>query len=75
MFVIAPATIGWRGFVAYGRSMVIDPWGTVIACAPDVEGVTFADLDLKAVARVRERLPSLRNRRPQSYRLDVHRLD
>ena len=72
LFVIAPATIGGRGFVAYGRSMVVDPWGTVIACAPDVEGVTFADLDLSAVARVRERLPSLRNRRPQSYRLADH---
>lgn len=47
----------------YGRSMVIDPWGTVIAQAPDVVGITVADIDPKRVDAIREQLPSLANRR------------
>jgi predicted amidohydrolase len=47
----------------YGRSMVIDPWGTVIAQAPDVVGIAVADIDPKRVDAIREQLPSLANRR------------
>ena len=47
----------------FGRSMVIDPWGTVVALAPDVVGVTFADLDFERLAEIRATLPSLANRR------------
>jgi predicted amidohydrolase len=43
--------------------MVIDPWGTVIAQAPDVVGVTVADIDLARLTSIREQLPSLANRR------------
>ncbi len=73
MFVIAPAQIGGPEgeFQAYGRSLVVDPWGTVIACSPDVEGVTLARLDMGAVARIRKQLPSLEHRRPDAYELDV----
>ncbi|HXY73244.1 MAG TPA: carbon-nitrogen hydrolase family protein [Actinomycetota bacterium] len=67
-FVIAPAQWGaWGrpedGRRCYGRSLVADPWGTVVATAPDGVGVTIADLDLAAVSRVRERLPALAHRR------------
>jgi deaminated glutathione amidase len=47
----------------FGRSMVIDPWGTVVGLAPDVVGVTFADLDFARLAEIRATLPSLANRR------------
>jgi predicted amidohydrolase len=47
----------------FGRSMVVDPWGTVVAQAPDVVGVTVADLDLVRLATIRAELPSLANRR------------
>jgi len=71
MFMVAPAQIGGveGAFQAYGRSTVVDPWGTVLACAPDEEGITVVDIDLDAVARTRERLPSLAHRRPDTYRL------
>jgi predicted amidohydrolase len=47
----------------FGRSMIVDPWGTVIAQAVDGVGVVTADLDFDRLARVRAELPSLANRR------------
>jgi predicted amidohydrolase len=47
----------------YGRSMVVDPWGTVVAQAPDTVGLTVATLDLGRLGRIRQELPSLANRR------------
>lgn len=68
-FVIAPGQYGSRppGRVTYGRSLIVDPWGTVVAQAPDGTGVIFADLDLDRVGEVRRRIPSLANRRPDAY--------
>ena len=69
-WVLAPATVGSRGgFNSYGRSMAVDPWGTVVACASDEVGVTLVDIDLAQVESARQRIPSLLNRRPQVYRL------
>jgi predicted amidohydrolase len=51
-----------------GRSMIVDPWGVVLAQAPDDECVITADLDLERQERIRTELPSLANRRPAAYR-------
>jgi predicted amidohydrolase len=68
-FVIAPNQIGTHasGTASYGRSMIVDPWGVVLAQAPDEETVIVADLDFALLARVREHLPALRHRRPELY--------
>ncbi len=67
-YVLAPAQIGGPpGQPAFGRSMVIDPWGTVIAQAPDGVGIIRVDLDLERVAAIRRQIPSLANRRPDTY--------
>ena len=68
-FVVAPDIIGDHGAgkVSYGHSMIIDPWGTVVARAGDAECVIVADLDLGAVDRVRAAIPSLANRRAEAY--------
>lgn len=59
-FVIAPAQFGTGGGIpAYGRSMVVDPWGTVVAQAADGPGIVTADLDLRRVAAMRRQIPSL----------------
>ena len=50
-----------------GRSMIVDPWGIVLAHAPDRECHIVADLDLEAQARIRRDLPALANRRPSAY--------
>ena len=47
--------------------MVVDPWGTVVAQAPDVVGIVRADLDLDRVAALRRQIPALSNRRPEVY--------
>lgn len=64
-YVLAAGQIGDHdpGRTCYGRSMVIDPWGTVIAQAPDTVGITVADIDLERLAKIRSELPSLANRR------------
>ena len=64
-YVVAAGQIGDHdpGRTCYGRSMVIDPWGTVVAQAPDTIGITIADLDLERLAKIRAELPSLANRR------------
>ncbi len=58
-FVIAPAQCGTgAGVPTHGRSMVVDPWGIVIAQAPDGPGIVVADLDLDRVNAVRRQLPT-----------------
>lgn len=66
-FVIAPNQIGEHapGLRSGGRSLIVDPWGVVLACAPDAQTVIVADLDLDAQEQVRRRLPSLAARRPE----------
>jgi predicted amidohydrolase len=69
VFVIAPNQVGEAPphYSSYGRSAIVDPWGVVLATAPDEECFVAADLDLVAQERVREQLPSLANRRPRAY--------
>jgi deaminated glutathione amidase len=68
-FVIAANQVGEhaRGYRSGGRSMIVDPWGVVLAQAPDAETFITADLDLERQADVRRTLPSLANRRPHAY--------
>ena len=68
-FVVAPNQIGEHpgGTRSGGRSMIVDPWGIVLACAPDEETVVVADLDLGRLASIRARLPALARRRPDAY--------
>jgi predicted amidohydrolase len=66
-YVIAPAQVGGPPSVpAHGRSMVIDPWGTLIAQAPDEVAIVHAELDLERVASIRRQIPVLANRRPDA---------
>jgi predicted amidohydrolase len=69
VFLIAPNQFGEAPphFRSYGRSAIVDPWGVVLATAPDEECFVAADLDLSAQDRVRDSLPSLANRRPDAY--------
>jgi predicted amidohydrolase len=64
-FVLAANQIGehGHGMRSGGRSAIVDPWGVVLATAPDTECAVVADLDLELLEDVRRRLPSLASRR------------
>jgi deaminated glutathione amidase len=68
-FLLAPNQVGKAPphYESFGRSAIVDPWGVVLATAPDEECFIAADLDLEAQDRIRESLPSLANRRPGAY--------
>ena len=63
-YVVAPAQGGLHrnGRRTYGHSMIIDPWGAVLAARAEGEGVVLADLDSGRLAEVRQSLPALDNR-------------
>lgn len=64
-YVIASAQGGVHenGRRTWGHSMVIDPWGQVMAMQAEGPGVVLADIDLERLRSVREQLPSLQHRR------------
>ena len=65
-YVIAPNQIGTdsRGLACYGHSMIIDPWGKILAQASaNKEEIIYASLDKNVIEQARRILPSLKNRR------------
>ncbi|MDQ3992771.1 MAG: carbon-nitrogen hydrolase family protein [Actinomycetota bacterium] len=69
-FVAAAAQIGetMTGKLSYGRSLIVDPWGIVLAEAPDEQTVVTAEIDRVRLESVRRRLPSLATRVADAYR-------
>jgi predicted amidohydrolase len=69
-YVVAPGQFGETrpGKPSYGRSLIVDPWGIVLAQAPDEETVISAELDRARLHDIREKLPSLKNRQADAYR-------
>jgi deaminated glutathione amidase len=69
-FVIAAGQVGKHppDHESYGHSMIVDPWGVVLAQAAAEQCFVAAQLDLAAQREVRRKLPALANRRPQAYR-------
>ncbi|MEA2277739.1 MAG: deaminated glutathione amidase [Solirubrobacteraceae bacterium] len=68
-YVIAAGDWGEHpgGRRTYGRSMIVDPWGVVIAQASDGDGVVTGVIETARVEEVRASLPALANRRPLAY--------
>lgn len=65
VYIIAPDQIGKhpKSFDTYGNSMIVDPWGRILARASDVPGIIFAEIDLAYLAKVRAELPALAHRK------------
>jgi predicted amidohydrolase len=69
-FVIAPNQFGHhsKGRASWGKSLIVDPWGTITALMPEKEGFVMAQLGPEELKRVRRGLPCLEHRRPvQKY--------
>lgn len=64
-YIIAPNQVGRNvyGFNDYGHSMIIDPWGNILAKATKDEGLVTAEIDLSYLLQVRQELPSLAHKR------------
>jgi predicted amidohydrolase len=75
-FIVAANQVGEPapGIRTGGRSMIVDPWGLVLAQAPDAETFIVAELDFERLRRIRAKLPSLANRQAAAYRwpAEVH---
>ena len=70
LYVAAAAQVGETlpGKPAYGRSIIVDPWGVVLAQAPDEQTVISAELDRTHLDDIRAKLPALANRQANAYR-------
>lgn len=68
-YVIAPGQIGEKpnSVPSYGRSLIVDPWGNVVAKASDTVGVTTANLKFDYLNQIQKELPSLEHKRPELY--------
>jgi predicted amidohydrolase len=69
-FMVASGQYGKEpksGLAFVGRSMVVDPWGTIVATCSDDEGLVTAHIDLGFIAEVKRRYPLMAQRRPELY--------
>jgi predicted amidohydrolase len=67
----SPARDPMAPYVAYGHSLVVDPWGNVVSMAREGEEIIYAEIDLDLIERIRSELPLLRHRRTDVYALEL----
>ena len=65
-FVFAPCQCGVRSFgrATYGHSLIVDPWGEILADGGEQPGVVTAEIDPELVTKARQRVPALHSDRP-----------
>ena len=75
VFIIAPCSVGniSGGGEAYGHSLIINPWGQIIADGGSEPGIVYAEIDLNEVVEARNKIPSLSHDR--SFTLALHNND
>ena len=66
---VSPARDESAGYVAYGNSLAVDPWGTVLCRAGAEETILYADLELSCISAIRQQLPILSARRADLYEI------
>ncbi len=67
----SPARDTGSTYEAYGHSLIVDPWGSIITEAGKEETSLNAELDLREIERIRKELPLLKHRKPDIYKLDL----
>ena len=69
-YVMAAGQCGRKAaFMAHGHSMIVDPWGDVLAMAGDHEEILYAQIDTDRIRQVRRQIPSVSNIREDVYQL------
>ncbi len=66
---ISPAPNENSSYIAYGHSMIVDPFGTILTSFRDEEGVKIEEINLKKIKEIRMRLPFLSQRREDLYHI------
>jgi len=66
---VAPARDLIAGYVSYGNSLIVDPWGTVLKRLEGEENILIENLDLPKTEKIREQLPLLKHIRDDIYQL------
>lgn len=69
MAAVSPARNNELSYVAYGHSMLVDPWGNMVETANEAETIVYATVNGELVNKIREELPLLKNRREDIYEL------
>jgi len=69
MAAVSPARNNELSYVAYGHSMLVDPWGDVVETAQEDETIVYATINEEYVNKIREELPLLKNRREDIYEI------
>jgi len=72
---VSPARNEEASYVAYGHSMICDPWGAIVAKAGVNEEIIYAQIDLDTVERIRRELPLLNHRREDIYKITEEGVD
>ena len=73
-WVVAPAQVGRhsRGRESYGHTVILDPWGDVVALKKTGQGLACAEIDLERLRKIRSSLPSLKHMRPHLFGSRLH---
>lgn len=67
-FVVAsPARSDYLSYKAYGHSLIVNPWGTILSEADILEEIIYADIDREYIKKIRSELPLLNHRRHELY--------
>jgi predicted amidohydrolase len=69
MAVASPARDESASYTAYGHSMLVEPWGSIVKEGDEKEGIIYGDVDLDRISTVRNELPLLKHRRSDIYSL------
>lgn len=71
MYIVACNRVGFGGDSAFcGHSMVVDPWGEIVAEGMQQEEIVTAEIDFALVDEVRKRIPIFQDRRPALYKIE-----
>ncbi len=69
--VASPARDEKASYVAYGHSVLYDPWGNKVKELEEKEAILYAEIDMDEIPKYREQLPLLKARRHDIYELKL----